>query len=155
MLLTSPEPVPSSSPPRNLRAVAPKPVTPCTTQASSPSPQSRSRARTNIVLPESTMLCTLGHSWARDTDDPRHPRAYSAVILPEPTMSRAPDAVEPTLSLSPQRHHRPQARNATLYIFLCHFGPIDLDFDMLHCFCSTALFWCATLSHWFDILHCL
>jgi hypothetical protein len=28
-------------------------------------------------------------------------------------------------------------------------------FDMLHCFCSAPLLWCATLSHYFDMLHCL
>jgi hypothetical protein len=86
-----------------------------------------------------------------------------------PWCPRAHDIVEPTLSLSPQRRHPPQARKATLYIFLCHFGPTNPDFDilhcditltcyiafvLLHCFCSAALLWYATLPHCFDILHC-
>jgi hypothetical protein len=53
----------------------------------------------------------------------------NAGLVPKPTM--------PFPSL--QQHRPPQARNDALYIFLCHFGPTNPDFDMLHCFCSGAL----------------
>jgi hypothetical protein len=69
---------------------------------------------------------------------------------------RAHDAIKPMPSLSMQHRRPPQARNGTiLYILLCHFWPTNPDFDMLHCFCSAALFWCATLPHCFGMLHCL
>jgi hypothetical protein len=57
-------------------------------------------------------------------------------------------------SLCPQCRHPPQARKATLYIFLCHFGPTNSDFDMLHY--HIALIWYITfgLLHCFDVLHC-
>jgi hypothetical protein len=63
------------------------------------------------------------------------------------------------LSQSPQCHPLPQARNATLYIFLCHFGPTNPNFDMLHCHialicCIATLLLYATLPHCFDMLHC-
>jgi hypothetical protein len=52
---------------------------------------------------------------------------------PEPTMSIARNTVDPTPSLSPQLHRPPHDRKAALYIFICHFGPTNLDFDMQHC----------------------
>jgi hypothetical protein len=42
--------------------------------------------------------------------------------------------------------HPPQARKATLYIFLCHFGPINPNFDMLHYHIAFVLLHC------FDVL---
>jgi hypothetical protein len=111
----------------------PEPVTSSTTQASSPSPRRRSRAHNNVVLPKPVTLCTPHRSRAHDADDPRRTQAHSVVVLPEPATSRARDVVDLVPSLSLQRRRPPQARKATMYIFLCHFGPINLDFDMLHC----------------------
>jgi hypothetical protein len=96
----------------------------------------------------------------------------------------ARDAVQPVTSLSLWRY-RPMPspgwhRKATLYIFLCHFGPTNPDchialicyiatslryaallwyatlphcFDMLCCHWYVAFLWCATLPHCFDMLH--
>jgi hypothetical protein len=136
---TSPEPVPSSSPPWSLRAIV----------NSSPEPRWHR-----------SWLCRPCR---------RHPQAYDAIHEPATMLSsslwcpraviamtpRACDVVKPTSCLSPQHHRPPQARKATLYIFLCHFGPTNPDFDILHCLCSAALLWCATLPHFLDMLHCL
>jgi hypothetical protein len=85
------------------------------------------------------MLCTSRHSRARDTVNPHCPQDRSAVVLPKPVTSRARNGIDPASSLSPQSRHPPQARKATMYIFLCHFGPTNPDFDMLHC--HIALIW--------------
>jgi hypothetical protein len=170
MSSTSPEPVLSSSPPWSLCAIiesTPEPlrrrsrprsspfmhrhlprlesVMPSTTQVLSPNLRCCSWTHNNIFLPEPTTLCTWCHSRACDTVDQRRPQAHSVVVLPEPTTS-----------LSLQRRRPPQALKATiLYIFLFHFGTTNHDFDMLHCFHSAALLWCATLPHCFDMLYCL
>jgi hypothetical protein len=100
-----------------------------------PSPQQRRppRAR-DAVHPH----CSQAH----DAVDPCHPWACSTVVLPEPAKPslprcpRAHDTVEPAPSLIPQWHHPPQACKATLYIFLCHFGPTNPD---LICYIATLL----------------
>jgi hypothetical protein len=163
-LSTSLEYAPSSSPPRSLHAVIesspepprrrfrprsspfmcrhlprPEPVTPSTTQASSPSLRCHSQACNTVVLPELMTMCTPRRSRAHDAINPCRPWAHNAAVLPEPVMSsslrcpRACDTIKPMSSLSPQRCRPPQACNATLYIFLCHFGPTNPDFNMLHC----------------------
>jgi hypothetical protein len=79
------------------------------------------------------------HSRAYDTVNPCYLQAPSAVVLPEPVTPSSPwcprayDTVEPASSLSPQCRCPPWAHKATLYIFLCHFGPTNPNFDMLHC----------------------
>jgi hypothetical protein len=135
-------------------------VTPSTTQASPPSPWRCSQAHNNVVLHDPATLCTRHRSQAHDTVDPRHSRVRSAVILPEPVMlssprcRRAHDAIEPASSLSPQRQRLPQARKATIfYIFLCHFGPRNPDFDMLHCHNALICYNAFVLLHCFAVLH--
>jgi hypothetical protein len=151
---TSPEPVPSSRPPRSLRTIIPdrgrglftchhlprpEPVTRSTMQALSLSLRRHSWAHNNVILPEPTTLCTPHHSRACDTVNPCYPQAPSAFVLPEPVTPSSPwcpracDVVEPASSLSPQCRCPPWAHKATLYIFLCHFGPTNPNFDMLHC----------------------
>jgi hypothetical protein len=139
---------------------------PSTTQALSPSPQCRSWASATRSSSPS-LRCCRPHVIL----DPRCPRARNVVILREPATSRALDIVEPMLSLSWQHHCPPQARKDTLNIFLCHFGPTNPDFDVLHCHISlicyialtcrialicyiATLLWYATLPHFFDIPHC-
>jgi hypothetical protein len=109
---------------------------------------------------------------------PCHPQARNVIVFPEPVMPLIPrrplacNAIDPMISLSPQHHRAPRSHNATLYIFLCPFGPTKPEFHMLHChidlicyialifytllhfFCSTILLGYATLSHCFDMLHC-
>jgi hypothetical protein len=132
-----------------------EPVAPSTTQAPSPSPRRYSRARNNIVLPEPTMLCTPRRSRARDANDPRPPQVHSAIVLPDPVMSRARNVVVPVPFLSPQCRRPPLARKATLYIFLYHFGPTNPDFDMLHCHIALICYIAFVLLHCFDTLHCI
>jgi hypothetical protein len=134
-----------------------EPMTLSMTQAPSPCPQHPSRVCNNVVLTELATLCTRHRLWARDVIDLRSPWAHSTVILPEPAMLSSPrrpracNAVEPASSLSPQRRCPPQACRATIfYIFLCHVGPTNPDFHMLHyhialmCYIAT-LHWYATL----------
>jgi hypothetical protein len=99
---------------------------------------------------------------ARNAIDPHRPQACSIVVLPKlATLSstrcpRAYDAVKPAPSLSPQRHHPPQAHKVTiLYIFLCHFGPTNSDFDMLHYRIALICYITFVLVHCFDVLHCI
>jgi hypothetical protein len=106
-------------------------------------------------------MCTQLHSRAHDAVNPCHPRAYSTVILAErvtpssPRHPRAHDAIKPMLSLSPQRCCPHQAHKATiLYIFLCHFGPTNPDFDMLHSHIALICYIAFVLLHCFDVLHC-
>jgi hypothetical protein len=74
---------------------------------------------------------------------------------PSPRRPRAHDTVEPVSSLNPQCCHPPQARKATiLYIFLCHFGPTNPDFDMLYCHIALICYIAFVLLHCFDVLHC-
>jgi hypothetical protein len=119
-------------------------------------PQARDAFPDPTTPSSSPILC---HSWAHDAIDSCRPPARNDIVLLEPTTSlfpwcpRARNTVEPVSSFHPQRCRPPQAQNATLYIFLCHFGPTNPDFDMLVCYIAT-LFWCTTLSHWFDMLHC-
>jgi hypothetical protein len=164
---------PSLSPPQSLCTVVPnhggcpftcrhlprpKSVMPSTTQVPSPSPRRHSRAHNNVVLPEPVMMCTLCRSQASDTIDPRCPRACNAIVLPEPAMSSSPwrprahNAIDPTLSLGLQCCHPPEAHNATLYIFLCHFGLTNPDFDMLYCHIALICYIAFVLLHCFDVL---
>jgi hypothetical protein len=55
---------------------------------------------------------------------------------------------------SPQHCHPPQARKATLYIFLCHFGPTNPDFHMLYCHIALICYIAFVLLHYIDMLHC-
>jgi hypothetical protein len=100
------------------------------------------------------MLCTSHHSRAHDADDLRHPWAHNIVVLPDPMTFRAHDAIKPVVSLSPQRRRPPQARKATLYIFLCHFGPTNPDFDTLHCHIALICYIAFVLLQCFDVLYC-
>jgi hypothetical protein len=106
------------------------------------------------------MLGTPRHFWAHDAVDLCHPWAHSVVVLAMPMMPsslwclRACDAVKPVPSLSPQHCHPPRARKATLYIFLCHFGPTNLDFDMLYCHIALICYIAFVLLHCFDVLNC-
>jgi hypothetical protein len=100
------------------------------------------------------MLYTPRCSWADDAVDLRCPRARSAIVLPDPTTSKACDAIEPASSLSRQCCCPPQARKATLYILLCHFGPTNPDFDMLHWHIALIWYIAFVLLHCFDVLHC-
>jgi hypothetical protein len=81
------------------------------------------------------------------------PRALSSSLSPR--RPRAHDVIEPTPSLSLQRRYPPQTRKATiLYIFPCHFGPTNPDFDMLHCHIALICYIAFVLLHCFDVLHC-
>jgi hypothetical protein len=83
------------------------------------------------------------------------PRPIVSSSSPNPQCPRARDVVEPVPSLSPQRHRPPQARKTIiLYIFLCYFGPTNLDFDMLHCHIALICYIAFVLLHCFDVLHC-
>jgi hypothetical protein len=57
------------------------------------------------------------------------------------------------LSVTPQHHHPPRARNTTLYIFLCYFGPTNPEFDMLHYHIALICYIAFVLLHCFDMLH--
>jgi hypothetical protein len=106
------------------------------------------------------MLCTPLRSWAHDTIDLCHPRACSAVVLPEPATLLSPrrpkahDTVRPAPFLSLQCRRPPQAHKAILYIFLCHFGPTNPDFDMLHYHITLICYIAFVLLYCFDVLHC-
>jgi hypothetical protein len=151
---------PRSSPFTHCHLPRPESETSSTTQASSPNPRCHFRAHNNVVLPEPVTLCTWRCSRARDAIDPCRPRACSTVVLPKPMMPLSPrcpishNTVEPAPSLSPQRRRPPQARKAILYIFLCHFGPTNFDFDMLHCHVASICYIAFVLLHFFDVLHC-
>jgi hypothetical protein len=117
----------------------------------------RSQGCSTVILPESTTPPTM-----------RRPRACKVIVLPKPAMSLTPRChwphaiPEPVASSSfPSLRHL-WACNATLHIFLCHSSLQILNlicyialicYTLLHCFCSAALLWYATLSHCFDILH--
>jgi hypothetical protein len=101
----------------------------------------RHRPQARDAVPEPATTSSSPSSWRCAPD-----------AIPEPVASspRCPsvcDNIKPTLSLTPQRRCPPQARKATLYIFLSFwaykswFGYATLPhyFDMLYCFCSTAL----------------
>jgi hypothetical protein len=61
--------------------------------------------------------------------------------------------LEPAMLSNP--HCRPpQAHKATLYIFLCHFGPTNPDFDMLHYHIALICYIAFILLHCFDVIHC-
>jgi hypothetical protein len=100
------------------------------------------------------------HTTTSSTPSPRRyaphaiPRACSAIILHEPATYKVCDAVKPAPSLSSQCCHPPQAYKATLYIFHCHFGPMNPDFDMLHCHITLICYIAFVLLHFFDVLHC-
>jgi hypothetical protein len=67
---------------------------------------------------------------------------------------KARNTIEPVPSFSPQCRCPPQARKATiLYIFLCHFWPTNLNFDMLHCHIALKCYISFVLLHCFDMLH--
>jgi hypothetical protein len=121
-----------------------------TTQEPSPSSQRCSRAHNNIVLPEPAMLCTRRHADPTTPSNHVVPGSVAPSSSLSPRRPRAHDIVEPTLSLSPQRRRPPQTSKAIiLYIFLCHFGPTNPDFDMLHyhiaLICTLLLFCCIAL----------
>jgi hypothetical protein len=172
---TSLEPVPSSSPPRSLRTIVPdhgrgpymsasstqpEPVVPSTTHASSPSPQRRSRAQNNVILPEPVML--MAHAVPRST------------VLPSSLSLRHPEPTTPSNLCHPWVHNvvvlmKPTRLHCIFFfailglqilILICYiatllwYATLSHFFDMIHCFCSAALLWCATLSHCFDMLHC-
>jgi hypothetical protein len=85
---------------------------------------------------------------------PHRPQARSAIVLAKLMTSEAHDAIEPAPSPSPQFRHLHQARKATLYIFLCHFGPTNPDFHMIHCHIALISYIAFILLHCFDVLHC-
>jgi hypothetical protein len=62
--------------------------------------------------------------------------------------------IDPAPSLSLQCRRPSQARKATLYIFLYHFGPTNHDFDMLHYHIALICYIALILLHCFDMLHC-
>jgi hypothetical protein len=152
---------PSSSPPRSLRIVIPDHGRGPYASSSSPT-RVRDAVDHACLVPKTAMpFWSLQQRHPLRAHDAVHPVPFlslwrrwhtlslgprSAVILPEPTM--------------PSNPRRPWARNVVVLpkparlciFFLCYFGPTNPDFDMLHCFCSAALLWCATLPHCFDIL---
>jgi hypothetical protein len=160
---TSLEPVPSSSPPRSLRTVIPNhsqaplraaifpdmsqrrhrprrhrpqahdTVPKPTTTSSSPSPQHCAPD----AIPEPAISLTHAIPWPTASSSPRRPRVC--------------DAVKPTPS---NPHRPPQARKATLYIFVCHCGPTNPDFHMLHYHIALICYIAFVLLHYFDVLHC-
>jgi hypothetical protein len=108
---------------------------------------------------------TLSSSWARD--DVHH--------VPFPS----PQCRWPTPSLGPQRCHPPRAYDVQsswchriraileprmlssslspqgyIVYFLCHFGPTNHDFDMLHCHIYLICYIDFVLLHCFDVLYC-
>jgi hypothetical protein len=161
---TSPKPVPLSSPPWTLctnvpdhgqgpfmhrHLPRPKLVTPSTMQAPSPCPWCCSQACYNNVQPMPAMFCSQRCSRACDAVDPCHPRAHSTVVLPEPVTSLNPRRLwaRNTIVLpEPARLHS--------IFFLCHFGPTNPDFDMLHCHIALICYFAFILLHCFDVLHC-
>jgi hypothetical protein len=180
-LSTSLEPVPSSSPPLSLRAIIKSSSEPlhrrsqprsrplqtaifpnpsrCRRRQRGPHPQ----ARDTVLEPTTTSSSSsLRHCAPHAVPEPVTSttlvvpgRVRNAVLLPEPATSRACDAVELTSSLSLQRRSPPQAHKATLYSFLCHFGPTNLDFDMLHYHIALICYiYAFVLLHCFDMLHC-
>jgi hypothetical protein len=162
--LTSLEPAPLSSPPHSPCAmlrdhgrsltwagdvVIPEPMTLCTPR--------HSWAR-DAIDPVPCPGPQLHHPlWARDTVIPVMlsilPRLWACnfIILPTPAMMsslrhpRACDAMIPTSSMTLQHRHPPQARNATLCIFLCYFGPTNPEFDPQLWHATLLLFCCIDL----------
>jgi hypothetical protein len=167
---TSPETALLSSPPRSLYAVLRNhgrsptwagdviiPVTP----SSSLSPW---RYAPHTV-PKPMMPSTLCHACARNAivlcepTRPSSPWRYRSRAVPEPVMPslrhpRACDTINPTSSMTLQHHRPPRACNATLYIFLCDFGPTNHKFDMLHCHIALICCIAFVLLHCFNMLHC-
>jgi hypothetical protein len=179
---TSPEPVPSSSPPWSLYAIV---------KSSTEPPRRRSRPRlspfthhhlprlepvTPSIIQAPSQTCDAVPEPTTTSSSPSL-RHCALDIIPEPAMSSthtipepaAPsssaslrrchlrdvsDAIEHASSLSPQCHPPPQARKATLYIFLCHFEPTNPDFDMLHYHVALIFYIAFVLLHCFDVLHC-
>jgi hypothetical protein len=121
------------------------------TLSSSSSPQ---RCRP-CAIPEPTMPSTLRRPWPHNIvilpkpvmpSSLRCPQARNIIVLPSPRCRHSHDVPESAMLSSSSSPHHPRARNATLYIFLCHFGHTNLEFDMLHC--DIALM-CYTLLHCF------
>jgi hypothetical protein len=133
-------------------------MTPSTTQAPTPSPRCHFWARNNVVFPEPMMLCTMHRSWARDAVDPHRPQAHHVVVLPEPATPSSPwcprahDAIEPDHPLA--RNVIILTKPTRLHCIFCHFGPTNLDFDMLHCHIALICYIAFVLLHCFDVLHC-
>jgi hypothetical protein len=113
--LTSPELVPSLSPPWGLPIIfksphepprpcsrprlslftrrhhpRPEQVTPSTTQEPSPKPTMPFPSPQQCHPPRAVTLCTRCRSWAYDAVKPRHPQAHSVVVLPKPATSKSP-----------------------------------------------------------------
>jgi hypothetical protein len=168
---TSPEPMPSLTPPWSLRPLIESSQQPPHRRSqprSSPftsrhQPRSR-RPQAHDVILEPTTTLSSPSPWCCAPDAVSEPATPSTHTVLGPSVSlsslsprrpRAHDAVKLMPSLSPLRHHSPQARKATiLYIFLCHFGPTNPDFDMLHCHIALICYIAFVLLHYYDVLHC-
>jgi hypothetical protein len=171
---TSSELVSSLSPPWSLHAVV---------ESSPESPRCCSRpqlspfARRHVPRPE-LVMSSIAQSLSPSPR--RHPRAHNNVVLRDPmtpstcailgtsatSSSRACDAVVPAMPQSPRRRRTravpepampsssPNPQGYNIVYFLCHFGPTNPDFDMLHCHIALICYISFVPLHCFDVLHC-
>jgi hypothetical protein len=120
-----------------------------------------------IVLPELvtpfTLCCprahnTIIHPKPMTPLTPCHPQARNIILLPEfATLStpRCPQACSFAVLTwqcvgSCSAWCYGQSAPSLLHIFLCHFGPTNLEFDMLHRHIALI---CYSLLHCFDMLY--
>jgi hypothetical protein len=115
------------------------------------------------AIPESVTTSSSPCQQCCAPDAVPEPMTPSTRSIPGPAVSssspslrhpRAHDTVEPTPSLNPQCRRPPQARKATLYIFLCHFGPTNPYFGILHCHITLICYIAFVQLNCFNVLHC-
>jgi hypothetical protein len=163
---TSPELVPSSSPPRSLCAIVESSLEP-PHHHSWPLPRplcavifptwvSDAIDHADLIPKSTTLFLSLQqhhHPRAHDIvhptpfSSPRHwwpapSSSHNTIILPEPVTSRARNTIEPVSSLSQQCHHAPPSPQGYIVYFSLSF------------WANKSWFWYATLPHCFDMLYC-